>query len=139
MFHWLEIRTFCHATEDEERVVAALRAVLPDGEVKRDALEGHFGNPLVAIAVRTERATDIKEVWRRIVASLGRDDLLRDLGERLDEDLVYHLRLDKQRAYLGVIARLSSGDVLDLRAKVAAFPKKRDTAERALRAFLEDL
>ena len=139
MFHWVEVRTFCHATEEEDRVLAAVRTVMPEGEVHRDTLEGHFGNPLIVLTARTDAAADVRAVWSRIVAAIGAGEALRELDARLDDDLVFHLRLDKQRAYRGEIAKASSPDVIAVRAKVAAFPKKREVATRALRALLEGL
>ena len=139
MFHWFELRAFCHATEDEEKVVAALRTVLPEAEVRRAPLEGHFENPLLALTVRTEAAADIRAAWRRIVDALGRDEVLAGLGQRIDDEVVYHLRIDKQRAYLGAIAKAAGGDVIDLRAKVAAYPAKREVALRVVREFVEAL
>ena len=139
MFHWVEVRAYCHATEEEEKVLAAMRTVLPGAEAKREALAGHFGNPLVRLAARAENAPVIKEAWRRIVAALGKDEVARDLEDRIDEDLVYHLRLDKQAAFLGRIERSASGDILDLRAKVAAYPAKREVALRVVREFVEAL
>ncbi len=44
--HWIEARTYAHATEDEARVSAALAFALPEGESVREVLEGHFGNVL---------------------------------------------------------------------------------------------
>ena len=137
MFHWVEARAFCHATEDEEKVVAAIRTLLPEGEVRREKFEGHFGNPLVSLAVRADSAAAMKGFWRRI-AALGKEELARELESRIDEDTVFHLRVDKQEAYLGRIAR-PAGDVIDVRAKVAAYPKKPDVAARIVREFLEAL
>ncbi len=141
MFHWVEARAFCHATEDEEKVLAAIRTVLPEGDVQRDALEGHHGNPLVALAVRIDTAARMKDAWRRIVTGLGTEEALASLEDRMDDDGVYHLRLDKQAAFLGRIARPESpaNDVIDLRAKVAAFPQKREIAVKVAREFLEAL
>jgi len=133
MFHWIEARAFCHATEDEEKVLAALHTVLPEGEVRRDALEGHFGNPLVVLAARTETSPGTKSAWRRIAEALGPKEILQDVEARIDEDLVYHLRLDKQRACLGAIHRAGGADVIDVKAKVATFPRKRELAIQALR------
>ena len=139
MFHWLELRAFCHATEDEEKVLAALQTVLPEAKVQRATLEGHFGNPLLALTVRTEKAADIRAAWRRIVDALGREEVLAGLGQRIDDEVVYHLRIDKQRAYLGAITKAARGDVIDLRAKVAAYPAKREVALRIVREFVEAL
>ncbi|HEV8595029.1 MAG TPA: RNA-binding domain-containing protein, partial [Thermoplasmata archaeon] len=103
MFHWVELRAFVHATEDEEKVVAAMRTVMADGDLRRDVLEGHFRNPLVALTVRTEKAAEVREFGRRLLAAMGKEQVLDDLAARIDEDSVYHLRVDKQRAYLGKI------------------------------------
>jgi len=138
MFHWVEARAFCHATEDEEKVVAAIRTLLPEGDVKRETLEGHFGNPLVSLVVRVDAAAAMKAFWRRLADALGKDELGRDLEARIDEDFVYHLRVDKGEAYLGRIAR-PAGDVIDVRAKVAAYVKKPAVAVRVVREFVEAL
>ncbi len=102
-------------------------------------LEGHYGNSLLALTVRTEKAVEIREAWLLITRALGRDDVLAGLEARIDEDTVYHLRLDKQAAYLGTIAHAGGDDVIDVRAKVAAYPKKPDVAARVVREFLEAL
>ncbi len=139
MFHWIELRAFCHATEEEERVVAALRTVTPEGEVRRDVVEGHFGNPLVILTAKVEAAGDVKAVWSRVVAAFGKAETLRDLLARLDDDGVYHVRIEKQRAYAGSIEKASGADVIALRAKVAAFPQRRDIAVGVLRDSVESM
>src|SRR5881397_1401271 len=93
MFHWIEVRAFCHATEEEDRVVAAIRAVMPEVEPARETLEGHFGNPLVVLRARADDAPTQRAVWARIVAALGREEILQGIEERLDDDAIYHLRL----------------------------------------------
>src|SRR6266704_3295830 len=51
----IEARTYCHATEVEERVAAALLFAVPEGETSREELECHFGNPLVRLTRRVEK------------------------------------------------------------------------------------
>src|SRR5437867_1407720 len=45
----IEARTYCHATEDEERVASDLALAVPECVASRMQLEGHFGNPLVRL------------------------------------------------------------------------------------------
>ena len=137
MFHWIEVRAFCHATEEEDRVLAALRTVMPEVEPRREALAGHFGNPLLVLTARAEDAPAQRAAWTRIVAALGKDEVLRALEVRLDEDGVYHLRLDKQKAYLGRIELATTPDAIAFRAKVAAFPKKPAIVVEVLRRAAE--
>ncbi|MGI0149936.1 MAG: RNA-binding domain-containing protein [Thermoplasmata archaeon] len=138
MFHWIEARAFCHATEEEDRVLAAVRTVMSEVEPRREGLAGHFGNPLLVFTVRETDGPSLRAAWSRIVKALGRDEILRELDERLNEDGIYHLRLDKQRAYLGGIETAAGPDVIAFRAKVAAFPKKRETLVAALRGAVEE-
>jgi len=137
MFHWIEVRTFCYATEEEERVLAALRTVTPEIEPRRETREGYFGNPLVVLTARAEDAPTQRAVWARIVAALGTDEILRGIEDRLDEDGIYYLRFDKQSAYLGRIETAKRPDVIAFRAKVAAFPKRRENLVAALKAAVE--
>lgn len=137
MFHWLEARAFCHATEEEDRVLAALRTVMPEVEPTREALAGHFGNPVLVLTSRAEDAPSQRAAWARIVAALGRDEIVRALEMRLDKDGVYHLRLDKQKAYLGGIELATTPDAIAFRAKVAAFPKRPAIVVEVLRRAAE--
>lgn len=137
MFHWMEARAFCHATEEADRVLAALRTVMPEVEPRRDALAGHFGNPLLIFTARTEAAPKMRSTWARALAALGKDEILHGLEERLAEDGVYHLRFDKQRAYLGTIEIATTADAIAFRAKVAAFPRKYEIVVEVLRKAAE--
>jgi len=60
-FHYIDLRTFCYATEDEKRVEDALRAFLPD-EFELDRMEntGHHGDRIVVLSARVETADEMR-------------------------------------------------------------------------------
>jgi RNA binding exosome subunit len=134
-FHYVDLRAFCYATEDEDRVEAALRHYLPDDyPVERETTEGHHGDAIVVLSARVENADDVRHVMDRVLEAGERERILGEIEDRVDDDCSFHLRLDKQTAYEGGSAL---GDGLHLRAKVEAYPAKRENAVEAVRRSLE--
>jgi RNA binding exosome subunit len=124
-FHYIDLRTFCYATEDEARVEAALRNFLPEeSTIERVASEGFHGDRIVVLSTRVENADDVRHVLDEL-AAIDLDEIRTELGERVDQNCSLFLRLDKQAAYGG---RVERGPGLELRAKVEAYPAKKETA-----------
>src|SRR2546426_12825739 len=89
----IEARTFCHATEEEVRGATALVFACPEGDTSRESLEGYFGNPLVRLTRRVEKAAAIRTVCERWTAA-GRPPRSRnDLVGLLFTRWVPHLQL----------------------------------------------
>ena len=135
--HYVDLRAFCYATEDEDRVETALRTFLPaDAELERAETEGHFGDPIVVLSIRLERADEVRAVFEtlRALPEDEYDRLLAELDERIDEDTNLFVTLSKQAAYEGDV-RL--GDGITLRGKVEAYPAKHAAAVENAREFLE--
>ena len=125
-FHYVDLRAFCYATEDESRVVDALHTLLPaDHEIERSAGEGHHGDPIVILSARVERAAEMDHVFARLEESVDFEVIRSELPERIDENNSLYLQLDKQAAAQGEI-RLGQG--ITVRAKIEAYPAKRETA-----------
>ena len=127
-FHYVDLRTFCYDTEDEERVVRALRHFLPDDEdieIERAESKGHHGDRIVVLSVRVERADEIRHVFDQLRAGADIDAIRAELEDRVTENCEFFVHLDKQAAFQGD-ARLGEG--ISLRAKVEAYPAKRDAA-----------
>ncbi|MFC7137194.1 RNA-binding protein [Halobaculum litoreum] len=135
-FHYVDLRTFCYATEDEKRVADALRAFLPEEfEVDRVVNTGHHGDRIVVLSARVERADDVRHVLSRLSDLAEWDQVLAELDERVDDNNSLFLRLDKQAAFKG---RAELGPGITFRAKVEAYPAKREKAvENARRTFEE--
>ena len=133
-FHYVDLRAFCYATEDEKRVEQALRTYLPEEfPVERTESEGHHGDRILVLSARVEKADGIRHVLDRI-AELGEADRLRDeLDQRVTENCELFMRLDKQAAYRG---RAELGEGITLRAKVEAYPAKKHIALEAVREAL---
>jgi len=136
-FHYVDLRTFCYATEDEKRVEAALRTYLPeDYPIERAESEGHYGDRIVVLSARVENADEIRHVLSQ-VASLSDIDAVRaELDDRVDDNCSFFLTLDKQSAFRGDVVR---GDGITLRAKVEAYPAKRENAIANARELLDEL
>lgn len=133
-FHYIDLRAFCYATEDEERVERAMRHYLPDEcNVERETSEGHHGDEIVVLSARVENADDVRHVMDKVLEAGERERIVDEIGERVDDDCSFHLRLDKQEAYSGVSAL---GEGLHLRAKVEAYPAKREKAVEAVQRSL---
>ncbi len=135
--HWIEVRTYSHATEDETRVSAALAFVLPEGQSVREVLEGHFGNVLVRLTRRIEDGRSIRATWERWSTAGLPQSLESDVDARVDEDGVLHFRLDKQAAFQDRWALAKDSDAIDVRLKLVAYPAKPEIARRVARSILE--
>ena len=135
-FHYIDLRTFCYATEDEARVEAALRTFLPeDVDLDRSVTEGHHGDRIVVLSARVETADEMRRILDVVSELDDLDRVVAELDERVDEDCSLYLGFDKQAAFRGEV-ELGRGIVL--RAKVEAYPAKQPAAVENARAAFAD-
>ncbi|WP_435194241.1 RNA-binding protein [Natronomonas sp. EA1] len=136
-FHYVDLRTFCYATEDEKRVEGALRTFLPEEfEIERVESEGHLGDRILVLSARLERADDVRHALSKLAEVPDLDDVLAELDQRVDDNCAFYLTLDKQAAFRGDVER---GDGITFRAKVEAYPAKKETAVTNARETLTEL
>lgn len=135
-FHYVDLRAFSYATEDDKRVADALGTFLPEEfEIERSVAEGHFGDQITTFSARVENADDVRHVLRVFAEIEALDRVLDELDQRVNDNCALMVRLDKQAAFGGT-ARLGEG--LTLRGKVEAYPAKREAAvENAREALIE--
>ncbi|RQG89942.1 RNA-binding protein [Natrarchaeobius halalkaliphilus] len=124
--HYVDLRTFCYATEDQKRVEQALRTFLPEEfEIDRTESEGHYGDRILVLSTRLEKADDVRYVLSRLADLETYETLIDELDERVTENTELFLRLDKQAAFEGDV-RLGEG--ITFRGKVEAYPAKKEQA-----------
>ena len=105
---YIDVRVFAHATEDPEKVLAAVRNILPDevGETlvfHKTALTGHHGNSILLFEAKLEDKQVLLSVLQKLgagLASLDKESLATDLKLHLEKRNLY-LRFDKQSAFQG--------------------------------------
>ncbi len=136
-FHYVDLRAFSYATEDEKRVEAALRSLLPDdAEIERMENVGHHGDRIVVLSARIDVADGMRHVLDRLSQLDDLDRILAELDRRVDDNCALFMRLDKQAAFRGDVA-LGSG--ITVRAKVEAYPAKKAAAVENARETLQRL
>jgi len=135
--HYVDLRTFCYVTEDEKRVEEALATLLPEEfDIQRTESEGHHGDRIVVLTARIENADDVRHVLAKLSALEDLDRLVQELPERVDEDCTFFVHLDKQAAFDGVV---ELGQGIALRAKVEAYPARKEAAVENAREALSGL
>jgi RNA binding exosome subunit len=136
-FHYVDLRTFCYATEDDKRVEDALRTFLPeDFEIERSSNTGYHGDRILVLSARVENADGVRHVLSKLADLPDIDAVLDELDDRVDDNCAFYLTLDKQAAFRGEARR---GDGITFRAKVEAYPAKRETAIENARETFERL
>ncbi len=137
--HYVDLRTFCYATEDEKRVEDALRTFLPEEfEIERTETEGHHGDRILVMSARVENADGIRSVLSTLEA-LPEEEfnaVRAELDERVTENTEFFLTLSKQAAFGGAVRQ---GEGITFRAKVEAYPAKKDSAIENVEDVLETL
>jgi RNA binding exosome subunit len=115
---YINIRVFVHATEDQDRVIQAVKNTLPDelaeaAVFKKTALSGHHGNPITLIEAQLEERQKLTGVLERIgegLTSLDKETLSSELRLHLEKGNLY-LRFDKQQAFLGKLRFVSEDPI----------------------------
>lgn len=119
----IDIKFFAHATEDLEKVMEAVRHILPTNRVeeiefKKDSLKGHHGNPIVFFETKIEGKELVKAVIDSVfsrLSELDKEVLRREIAMYVEKGSLY-LRLDKQDAFQGVV-KLGTADPIRLRIR----------------------
>ncbi len=136
--HWIVARAYCAATEEEDRVVRALDAVCPTGEDQRDLLEGQHGNPIVHFTRRVENSKEILRAWE-VWGGSGLIEAIRpQVDARTDEEGILHFRIDKQRAFEGILALAKDEDSIDVQVKLKAYPARKEEIRKVVRILVAE-
>ncbi|MET1124094.1 MAG: RNA-binding domain-containing protein [Archaeoglobaceae archaeon] len=126
---WIRVSAVVHSTEDREKVGEAMATLFPfEFEIAVTKARGHFGNPLEYLEVELTKSREIEEFWRHLMQLLGeqRKELVATMEDRIDSQNVLHIRIDKQRAYLGEVRLAEKGDAIAIKAKLVAYPARRE-------------
>ncbi len=138
----IELRVYVHATEDRDKVLQAVKNIIPadlweHAEIEEETYEGHYGNPITVITVRI-RGSKASEALQSILSRLGKGDravLSTSLEDRVDKEGTLYFRLSKQDAFLGRLIVYEADDVV--RIAVSFSGRRRDAIEEYRRRLEE--
>ena len=138
MIDKVSFRAFVAATEDEGRVREALGVFVPLDRISATAAEGHFGNEIKILeaSLRKKEGRVFFQILREQLLTDDLQRLRREIPDRLEGDSHFHLRLDKQAAYKGMLRLTDSRDALDVSALIKTYPSRRTEALRILSELL---
>ena len=102
----VEVSFFAHATEDENKVVAAARNLLPAAHVEnvffnRSNLRGHHGNPITLFEAEIKEKETLDAFLETLSSSLSssdKEELQREAKLHVEKGNLF-LRFDKQAAF----------------------------------------
>jgi len=134
-FHWIKVRLFCHSTENDEVLEEVMTNLIGSDEFSIEISEGHHGNLMLIFDAELTKEKESVALF----SNLGKpviQYILDNIGDRIDDDCVFYLRLDKQKAVLGEYDIAHHGDVISVTAKVVSHPARKNIAEENLKEFL---
>ncbi|HEX7515087.1 MAG TPA: RNA-binding domain-containing protein [archaeon] len=139
--HSITVNVFVRSTEDESKVLAALRLIVPENVlIERQPVTGHFGNSIVILKARTEQAQTIRLIIRAIRNKLSKCEFIRlqeQILQHLSERCTLVVKFNKQAAARGVL-ELGEDDSIVVRAKIAAYPARPSIAAEIARDVLNN-
>lgn len=138
VFHWVRVQTFCYATEKRELLEETMTELLGTDEFEEEISEGEHGNVMTILEARLTKQREFNALFRKLGPEIC-GWIVDDIENRIDDDCVFYIRLDKQKAVQGQYEVAHHGDVIAITGKVQAHPAKKDVAVRTLKEFLTGL
>ena len=137
-FHWIRVQTFCYATEKQDLIEDTLKELLGEIEFEEEISESEHGNTMMILETRVTKQREFTELFSKLSDEVL-DFILEDIDNRVDEDDMFYIRLDKQKAVQGIYEIAHHGDVISIFGKVQAHPAKKEVAVKVLREFVEGI
>ena len=138
VFHWVRVQTFCYATEKRELLEETMTELLGTDEFEEEISEGEHGNVMTILESRLTKQREFNALFKKLGPEIC-GWIVEDIDNRIDDDCVFYIRLDKQKAVQGIYEVAHHGDVIAITGKVQAHPAKKEVAVRTLREFLTGL
>jgi len=137
-FHWLRIQAFCYATERQDLIEDTLKELLGNIEFEEEICESEHGNSMMILETRVTKQREFRDVFSKLGDDIL-DFILENIDNRVDDDDIFYLRLDKQKAVQGIYEVAHHGDVISIFGKIQAHPAKKEVAVKVLKQFIEEL
>ena len=137
-FHWIRVQTFCYATERKELLEEVMEELLGEAEYSEEPTESEHGNIMTILEARLTKQRQYRDLFTALGPEI-RKWIVDDIDNRVDEDCVFYMRLDKQRAVQGSYEVAHHGDVIAIPGTVQSHPARKAVAERILTEVLSDL
>lgn len=120
---YIDIRVFSHATEDENKVIEAVRKILSTDQLQevvfeKHKLRGHHGNLITFFETRIKNKETLKAIAENLSAhfnTLDKEELRPRISEFTEKGSLY-VRLDKQAAFEGEF-KLAQVDPIRIRVR----------------------
>lgn len=137
-FHWLRVQMFCYATERKELLGETMMELLGNDEFEVDVSESEHGNTMLIFSQRLTKQKEFNALFTKLGLSV-KEAIVEDIENRIDEDCVFYIRLDKQKAVQGKYAIAHHGDVISITGKVQSHPARKEIATKNMLGFLDGL
>ena len=134
----MRVQTFCYATEKRELLEETMTELLGTDEFQEDISEGEHGNIMTILETRLTKQREFNSLFKKLGPEICQW-ILDDIDNRIDEDCVFYMRLDKQKAVQGIYEVAHHGDVVAITGKVQSHPARKDVAVRVMSDFLTGL
>ena len=135
--HNVIVTVFAKEEEKTEEILNGLRAIFPFDlteeklKIKQENAEGVNDNKITIYTVtlmKTRHTNQFLAYLNDKLSSEQKETLLTQKESRLDEDLVFYIRLNKKDLINGKYTLTDSGNCYHIRIHLAAFPAKRESA-----------
>lgn len=137
-FHWLRIQVFCYATENEDLIHDTMVELLDNDEFDVEVCDSEHGNRMIILQQELKKQKEFVALFSKFPQKLI-DAVIDDIENRIDDDCVFYLRLNKQKAVQGEYAIAHHGDVISVTGKVVSHPARKEIAVANLTEFLKGI
>ena len=140
----VSVRVFCREEEDRELIVNRLKLLLPFDlekekiKIEERSAEGFEDRQIKIFSVELDRERHTNAFVNNLVEKLGdeKKTLLEQLESRLDDELNFFIRLDKEMLLKDRFVLTDSGNCYHIRVNIASFPRSRANAVKVIRALI---
>lgn len=137
-FHWVRVQMFCYATEKDDLLEEVMTELLGDVEFTEEISEGEHGNVMMVLEARLTKQREFNALFSKLGPEIL-SWIAEDVENRVDEDCVFYMRLDKQKAVQGIYEVAHHGDVIAITGKIQSHPARKEIAVKSLVDFIQSL
>lgn len=141
----VNLRVFCREDEDKDLIVKKLKALIPFDiekekiKISEKGSRGFGEKTIHVIRAELTKGRHVKAFLENLFSRLGEEKrtLLEQIDSRLDDDLNFFIRLDKEMLLKDRFVLTDSGGCYHVRINVASFPKNRENGIEILKQALK--